>query len=176
MPAQDFLIVEDGSGTPDANSYVSYADFTQYLTVYNYKDLLLLTESQLVSALLKGKDYVDTFSYKGVKTYSSQFLQFPRLECFPTGEQLPLPFDSVPTKVKRAQMAAAIEELKGVELLPTISPSDFVKREKVGPIETEYSDALKTGMSTPSFYSVDSLLKEYLTTRNSKYSFTTVRV
>lgn len=176
MPAQDFLVVEDGSGTPDANSYVSYADFTQYLTVYNYSDLLLLTEAQLVSALLKGTDYVDTFSYKGVKTYSSQFLQFPRLECFPTGEQLPLPFDSVPSKVKRAQMSAAIEELKGVELLPTISPSDFVKREKVGPIETEYSDALKTGMSTPSFYSVDSLLKEYFTNRNSKYSFNTVRV
>lgn len=176
MSAQDFLIVEDGSGTPDANSYVTYDEFTDYLTLYNYTDLLLLTESSLVSGLLKGTDYTETFSYKGVKTYSSQFLQFPRLECFPTGQELPLPFDAIPSKLKRAQMTAAIEQLKGTDLLPTVAAADFVKREKVGPIETEYSDALKTGMTTPTFYSVDALLQDYLTTKNGKYSFTTKRV
>ena len=35
MAAEDVLIIEDGTGVPNANTYVTLAEYKDYLTMYN---------------------------------------------------------------------------------------------------------------------------------------------
>lgn len=173
----DSIIVEDGSGKEDANSYVSLAELLDFASLYDYPDVLTLTEQQQVAAILKACDYVESFSYRGIRAYSSQALEFPRLECFPTGAALPLPPDNIPSKLKRAQLYAATLSATGTELFPNVDSSSFVTKEKVGPIETEYANAAQLGMTRPIFTGIDSLLADYLTAGTTgRYAIRTVRI
>jgi hypothetical protein len=178
MPASDLLIVEDGTGKPDANSYVDLTTFLGFCTMYDYADVLTLEEEQQVAALLKAKDYIETFYYRGIPSVQDQALSFPRVECFPVGAFLPIPSDKVPEKIKRAQMSAAVLSAQDVDLQPTVHPGGFVVKEKVGPIETQYADGVANGMSIPVFTGVDSLLQDYIQTgvgSGGRYSLRTIR-
>lgn len=179
MPASDLLIVEDGTGKPDANTYVDLQTFLDFCTMYDYADVLTLEEEQQVAALLKAKDYVETFYYRGIPSVQDQALAFPRMECFPAGAFLSIASDKIPDKIKRAQMSAAVLSAQDIDLQPTIQPGGFVVKEKVGPIETQYADGVSNGMSTPVFTSVDSLLQDYIQTgvgSFGRYTLRTIRV
>ena len=177
MPAADLLIVEDGTNVEDANSYVTLTEFTAYCTLYAYQDVLDATEEAKVAALVKACDLLETYSYRGIRTYETQSLQFPRLDCVPRGAYLPIPLDKIPTSLKRAQMAAAVSSAQGIDLQPVVQPGGFVTKEKVGPIETEYADGIANGMTTPIFTAVDAMLADYLQTAgNGRYAIRTLRV
>lgn len=69
----------------------------------------------------------------------------------------------VPGNVKIAQMQLAIESFKGVDLMPTSGATPFIKREKIGPIETEFSETVGAASgSGPNFPFVDALLAPFL--------------
>lgn len=177
MPAADLLIVENGMGVENANSYVTLYAFVAYCTLYDYSEILELSEEAQVAALVKACDLLQTYKYRGVQTYTQQGLAFPRLECFPRGASLPIPFDKVPTPVKRAQMAAAISSAQGINLQPNIDPGGFVIKEKVGPIETEYANGMSNGLTMPIFTAVDAMLADYLQYGGSgRYALKTLRV
>lgn len=178
MPASDLLIIEDGTNVENANTYVSLDDFVAYCTLYDYQEVLELTEEAQVAAIVKACDLLETYSYRGIRAYETQNLQFPRLECIPRGAILPIPFDKIPTAVKRAQMAAAVSSSQGIDLQPVVEPGGFVTKEKVGPIETEYADGVAQGMTMPIFTAVDSMLSDYLQIGGSggRYSIRTIRV
>jgi len=140
------LIIEDGTGVVDANSYVTTDEFKTYALA---RGITVPSDAEIDVALLKAIDYLEIKPcYAGYKINEEQSLAFPRDA-----------FTGIPKNLKIAQIRLAIAVLEGVDLLPIISgnSSDYVIREKVGPIETEYASGSQfSGQAT--FIAVDALL------------------
>lgn len=121
------IIVEDGTGKSDAESYIDLA----YLQVYATKrglDITGITESNII----KGQDYFESaYQFKGTKLKETQALAFPR---YINNEVV------YPARIKNAVCELAIKS-KSAELLADSERA--TKREKVGDIEIEYSEYSK---------------------------------
>lgn len=158
------LIIEDGTGKVDAQSYVTVDEVRAFavargLSVPSSDDA---GNAQIETALVQAADYLETnLCYQGKKASSLQALQWPRSgvyfddECYSK--------TAIPANLKTAQIRLALEVLKGIDLMPTISgtASDFVVKEKIGPIETEYANPSNyDGRAT--FTAVDALLASLL--------------
>jgi hypothetical protein len=168
------LIIEDGTSKPDSNSYVSVADARIYAS--NRGTIFTGTDDEVAAMLIQAMDYLEAQAcrYQGSKTLPTQALQWPR-----TGVYLdcqPWPSDAIPPQLIAAQVQLAMAVQAGYSLLPNYSAADFVIREKVGPIETEYANPLSVGI-TPTFGAVDALLAPLFgECATNKFSIRTIRV
>lgn len=152
------LIIEDGSGVTNANSYVTVQEYRDYATPRGV--VLPVSDSEVETQLILAMDYLETQCWKGVATYDGQALAMPRDEIYIGGSLIAS--DHVPGKIKYAQMQLAIQVNNGVDLMPTVAGgSASVVREKVGPLETEYATSLTVG-TQPYFKSISALLAPYL--------------
>lgn len=143
------LIVEDGTGLPDANTYVDLTYAAQYLENTGRKDAWgLFSTAQKSAGLIQGTDYLDQVfrkRYKGIKFSSTQRLEWPRNDVFDELGEL-VPADEIPEGVGDAQVEYAFEAA-GSPLAPTPEASAtggqvIGLREKVDVLETDvrYSD------------------------------------
>lgn len=135
------LIVEDGTNVPDANSFVTEDMIVSYaaargVTIPNTSD-----EEKDAAAVLgiQAIDYLNALSWKGVKTYPDSLVPFPRSGL--TGYT----DTQIPAAIKQAQLQLSVIAKSGIVLLPNTASGATIKREKLGPIETEYSE--KFGVS-----------------------------
>ena len=139
------LIVEDGTGMMDSNSYVSVAEADAYFKLRGITSWANLPTEDKESALVNGTDYIGVrwSCLKGEVLNEFQALAFPRDA-----------WDGIPEAVKRAAMeyamAASEDELW---LRPTVDPSGLAvaeRTEKVGPIEerVKYGVNNVTGVGT----------------------------
>ena len=121
------LVIEDGSGLSNAESYIDLA----YLTAYATKRGLAIagiTEANIIKAM----DYFESaYQFKGTKLVETQALAFPR---YINNEVV------YPVRIKNAVCELAIKS-KSAELLADSERA--TKREKVGDIEIEYSEYSK---------------------------------
>lgn len=102
------------------DTYNTIEELTAYATA---RGITLALDEEIL--LIKAMDYIESRSYWGYKTDSEQELEFPR-----NGDE------TVPAKIKKAQLIAAIIIDSGVDLFAPIERG--IKREKVDIIETEY--------------------------------------
>lgn len=102
------------------DTYNTIEELTAYATA---RGITLALDEEIL--LIKAMDYIESRSYWGYKTDSEQDLEFPR-----NGDE------TVPAKIKKAQLIAAIIIDSGVDLFAPIERG--IKREKVDIIETEY--------------------------------------
>lgn len=153
------IIVEDGTGVVNANSYVTVAEYEDYAEPRGV--VLPATESDKERQLILAMDYLEIQPWKGATTYPLQSLAWPRDAVYLSGALLE--DDVIPQKIKFAQMQLAIQVNAGVDLIPTVTSESVgaVVREKVGPIETEYSSFSNVG-TQPYFASIRALLAPYL--------------
>jgi hypothetical protein len=132
------LVVEDGTGKADAESYVSVADTDTY---FSDRNITTWTGTDAVkeAALRKATEYLDaTYSWAGSGVVeTTQALGMPRKDLY-DNEARDIS-ETVPTGLKRATMELALASLSA-ELLPNQTNSDYVKKEKVGTLEIEYMD------------------------------------
>lgn len=126
------LLVENGSGVENANSYVSEAELQQYAD-----DRGITLTGDLDQLLIKAMDYLEGLSFIGIKKTEEQELQWPRRYVRIDGYCIAN--DEIPKELKKAQLAVAISIEEGNSPLSVIERS--TKREKVGPIEVEYMDS-----------------------------------
>lgn len=167
------LIVEDGSIVADANSYVDLVFARAYADA---RGLSLPTDdTELEQQLIASMDYLEAqrARYQGDKTDPlNQELQWPRtgvyIDC------VAFPSDEIPKELKNAQCQLAVEVNSGVALFPT-QEGAFITREKVGPLETEYSEKIGT-TAQPSISSVDVLLEPLFFPCGQKYTLTSLRI
>lgn len=169
------LIVEDGSNVPDANSYASVATIRTYLS--NRGVTLPADDDSVAAMIIQGMDYLATKAceYQGTRTYTDppQSLDWPRTGVVLNG--LAFPEDQIPQQLIAAlgQLVKAVNS--GIDLMPSTTAADYVTREKVGPIETEYADPTLVGMS-PSLSAVDAFLAPLFGECASFKGFSTYRV
>ncbi len=152
------LIIEDGSGVANANSYVTVAEYRAYAAPRGVS--LPAADAAVETQLILAMDYMEAQCWRGIPSYDDQSLSMPRDEIYIGGSLIAS--DAIPGKIKFAQMQLAIQVNAGVDLMPTVvGGSALVVREKVGPLETEYATSLTVG-TQPYFRSISALLAPYL--------------
>lgn len=140
------LIVEDGSGLPNAESYVSVSTAAAYLTAMGSPDFADAQLSEQEAALRRATQYLDTrYTFIGEPMTDTQALQWPR--------------SGAPVWPVRGIVAACCE-LAGRALNDALwSDQDDaqITRETVGPITVEYAHGQNDGQVR--FAIVDGLLR-----------------
>ncbi len=132
------LVVEDGSGLANAMSFVSRADYIAFALA---RGVVIADDAAADVELVKAMDFLKSRCYRGDPTLMTQALPFPRhAEQF--DGTLTFPDDEVPKPMIEAQMHLALAVHAGVDLMPNVATGQAsVKREKIGPIETEYDQS-----------------------------------
>lgn len=141
------LVVENGSGLPNAESYISVADTLAYAT------LMGLTWAPGTTALAEGALRRATVwlearyrnRYIGYKVNRrNQALEWPRHDAYDRNDDY-IPFTTIPVEVIKANAEAAIRELADPgSLSPDITTGEIEKRIKVEGIEIEYANVSGT--------------------------------
>lgn len=151
------LIVEDGTGLSNAESYASVAFADAYFAARmssswdsstSHKEMLLRLATDHIDAVYGQR-------LKGTKGTLSQALQWPRIGVYVDGYEYPV--DEVPIEIQRACCEFAYAA-NTQTLLPTLEQG--VKREKIDVIEIEYDEF---SSRLPKFTKAASLLAKYLT-------------
>ena len=150
------IIVEDGSNVANANSYVSLTDLRSYALARGVT--LSAVDATLESQVFKAMDYIESFRsrFQGVKSYQSptyvspQLLQFPRSEF--KDSQLGIyidcnriDFDVIPTELINIECQCVMAINAGVNFANFTQSQQFVIKEKIGPLETEYAKPSEGG-------------------------------
>lgn len=149
------IIIENGSNVANANSYVSVADARTYAA--NRGVALSIDDDEVAKLLIKATDYLESKAceYQGSPTNSDQALAWPRICVSLNGADVLS--DSIPKKLKDAQIQTAMAISEGFEPLGNVSAGDYVVEETVGPITTKFADPSKVGVA-PKLHGVDALL------------------
>jgi hypothetical protein len=155
------LIIEDGTGKPDAEAYRSVADHKTYCIArgiaFSTDDTVLEQQAR------KATDYIGQAyrtKWAGFRKTAEQALDWPRYEVAkrdaPGGFQQYAAFypsDTVPVEVGNAQSELMTRIATLGDLAPDLQRG--IKREKVGQLETEYDT---NSSQSPRFPAVDNLL------------------
>ena len=155
------LTVETGTGSADSDSYISVADATAYHALMGNTNWGLLTNTEKESALRRAAAYMEGAyrqSWRGTRLYRTQALSWPRYGACVDG--FDLPSNEVPSDIPLAQADLALKAAAG-DLAPDIERA--VIREKVGPLETEYSPY---GSQVTSYRAIALRLSPYLLAQN----------
>jgi hypothetical protein len=139
------LIVEDGSGLPDAESFASVAQADARVLAHAAPAVvtawLALTEAAKENKLRQGAEFLRSWFYsewKGLPATSGQGLPWPRLEAYDE-RGTPIGYDSVPLLVVNANidLAAAAAANPSLPLGGSVAPTNGAVLEEevtVGPI------------------------------------------
>ena len=134
------LVVEDGTGLSNANSYISVAEADTYHSNRGNTEWAAATNEEKEQALILATQYLDgryRKKWKGVKSSVSQALSWPRISVYDEdGYSLD---GTIPSRLTYATAEAALAKIKGTDLTPELDRGGQVRRERVGSLETEYS-------------------------------------
>lgn len=151
------LVVEDGTGLPNAEAYISVTNADAYLLARGNAAWSALTTEAKEQALRNGADYmigVYGSRWKGARKTAEQALDWPRTGVVANG--FDVADDTVPAAVARANAELAVRASAG-ELLGDQGAQ--VKQETVGPISVTYADGARQATR---YAAVDGILGAYL--------------
>lgn len=172
------LVVEDGTGKANAESYISVADADTYHSARgNAAWAAIATDALKEEALRRATDYMlqkYRLRWYGERVSTTQALDWPRnwVEyqdyayitqngAQTIGGYLYYPADEVPEEVKRACAELA---LKAASATLYADQTQQKTRVKVGPIETEYD---KHSSQSTRYVAIDGLLSPFLKSRSA---------
>lgn len=168
------LVVEDGTGKVDSNTYVDLADIRAYALARGVT--LSADDTVLESQVFQAMDYLESKRdcYQGKKVYpeTPQALQWPRYPVYIDG--FIVDASTIPTELKDAECQLVMQVHAGVDLMPT-SEDAFITEEKVGPLTTKYSDKIRTSLE-PQMNTVKALLQPLYKSGCGQYGLKTIRV
>lgn len=151
------LTVETGAGVEGANSFATLAQARDFALLRGV--VLSATDSVLTAYLVKATDWLKQKSYLGTKTNAGEaYLPWPRSGLIVDEEVFDE--DTVPSAIVEATCQLCIEQQNGAILFPALVDPE-VKREKIGPIDTEYV----TGRTSPRMPAVDAILAPWIVQR-----------
>ena len=166
------LIVENGTGKSDAESYVSVTDADTYHSNRSNTTWAALSTAAKESALRKATDYMVgnyRLKWKGRRVLSTQSLDWPRAgvileeyNVYPSYGLFQVSYTIVPNEVKNACAELALRVSVGTTLADDITQQAIKKT--VGPITVEYS---KDAPVYTVYRQIDMMLKAYLMTNGA---------
>lgn len=163
------LIVEDGSGKANAESYASVAAATIYHANFGNAAWDNADSDIQESALRRATSYIDTnYRFKGERHSAEQALSWPRYGVVVDGYELAE--IAIPSRLVHATCELALRALTG-GLMDDVA-AQYVESVKVGPIERTMSAPANGGQRR--FAAIDSLLRD-LVRGSSGNSVTVVR-
>lgn len=170
------IIVETGAIVPNANSYVTIKEAQEYAVARGLK--VFKDDKHTSECLIRAMDYLAAFRYKGLQTSLTQSLSWPRTGVYVKGYLPAYDENSIPNEFRLAQIEIAIAIADGVVVFANSGKTvegdtGSVKKEKVGPIETEYFSPRLPTIEKLDLPYVDKLLRDYL---DVTPRLTTVRV
>lgn len=153
------LVVENGTGLPNAESYVSVADATaRHAALGNTGWATVATDALREQALRRATVYMEQAyrqRWKGTRLLREQALSWPRYGAQVDGADIASTV--VPVDVANTCADLALKAVAG-DLNADVTPR--VIREKVGPLETEYD---RYGPQSTQYRGIDMALAPYLT-------------
>jgi hypothetical protein len=171
------LVVEDGTGKADAESYISVADADTYFSNRGNAAWAALSTAQKEQNLRKATDYLGQVyrqRWKGTRVSGEQALDWPRAYVsrddinYTNGEGYVVisgyyywPSDEVPTLVKNS-CAELAYRASVADLAPDVG--QHVLREKIDVIEVQY-DPYSPQYTT--YRAIDNMLAPFLSTGSS---------
>ena len=154
------LTIETGAGLPDAESYASIAAADVRCASLGLTAWATLAEADKEIALRKAMIFMATYRtrWAGRRAYQRQALDWPRYNVVVDG--FTVPSTSVPLDVVNACIDLAVRAGSGEDLLPDLDTgSNAIKKDKTGPLETEYFQ--NTTDARERFVAVDVILAPY---------------
>lgn len=151
------LTVETGTGSASSESFASVAQADTRLADLGFTNWATLSTTEKEQALRRATAFMEqTYRnrWKGTRLLRAQALSWPRYGV--TFEGFPVDSTTVPTEVVNTCIDLAFKAA-GADLLP--DQTRAVKREKVGPIETEYVEFASQGTR---YASADGALSPFL--------------
>lgn len=154
------LIVEDGTLVANADSYITLAAARVYADSRGLS--LAGSDAEAERQLRRGFDYVEAYRdrFKGAKVDPTQMTQWPRYGAYVDGRYIDT--ITIPTELKYAQVQVAAAIQSGLDVTPNSTGESFVVREKVGPIETQYSESVASS-GVPILRTAEQLLAALIT-------------
>lgn len=129
------LIVETGSGNPEANSYVTVDYVGSYLAD---RGVAVPSTEKLIPMIVQAVDFMESIPrYKGRKTNPDQALAYPRAGLRSNGQ--PLPEDSIPVQLKKAQAQLVMDQVQSGKPLLSSKTEYVLKRRTLGPLTQEWA-------------------------------------
>jgi len=179
------IVVEDGTGKPDANSYVSLAGLKAYADA---RGLAYGTDDNAIqAALIRATAWLDATyraRFPGVRSNAGQALQWPRraghyeygvyvTDRYSTtvydAEGVPIAVNSVPQVLVNAECEAAVREIASPGgLAPDLDRGGAITRLQAGSVEIEYSGNAPAGTT---YQAIDAVLSSILTGGSESSSF-----
>lgn len=155
------LVVEDQTGLPNANCYVSVKEFTDFAELngiaYDDKD-----EDELAIFIVKATNFIDSFETQmiGKRLNPEQALAFPRIKTKSCSGSMYL-YDM--RNLKKALFYCVEAQCSGFSLLPiSVSKDDIIKKEKIDTLEVQYHEKLLDDVMLGRFPMVERYLSLYL--------------
>ena len=171
------LILEDGTGVANANSYVSQADVNAYVTQYiPASDAVwtLIATGDKDNWIIQGTEIVElTYRarFRGSKGTKAQALYFPAVGVTLASSGYALDSDVVPTDLTDAVAYASVRLSEGKIFFGDKDDSSTIKREKLKAgsveIDTEYAN---TANGVQVFPKIETLLSDLLKAGSSQVS------
>lgn len=139
------LVIENGTGLPNAEAYSSVADCSDWAVKY-YGHSLTGSDADKEAAIRRAVAYMDGLRWKGTRTTGRvQALAWPR-SGVPDCEGSTIAANSIPQEVIFAQHVLARAEFQSPGILsPSVTLGAVTKREKVDVIEVEYDTSRLQG-------------------------------
>lgn len=152
------LIVETGEGLKTANSYITLDEAKEYLTLRSVE----FDEASIESKVILACDFLTFagFSFKGEKTNFEQSLDFPRKNLFIGHTEISS--KSVPQQVKTAQLELLKLRIESPQLFEVMSYQDFIVKEKIDVIETQYASPAEIAEVMSRMKTIDNILLPFI--------------
>tara|TARA_R110000772_G_C13310282_1_gene440283 strand:+ start:18602 stop:19402 length:801 start_codon:yes stop_codon:yes gene_type:complete len=167
------LIVEDGTVVANADTYMSLDEATTYHIGRGNAAWLIISQGDKEASLRNATTYMIEnyrFTWNGLRKDVAQTLDWPRIDVFLdpaiSGENGVYPYEVsnviVPEEVKMACGALSLRA-STADLYP--DQSQVIIREKIGPLETEFSEFSPTKVR---YSSIDAMLRPYLANNGAR--------
>lgn len=135
------MIIEDGTGLNNANSYVSLDYANDYFFARSNDVWQNLEEDKKAVCLIKATDYVDsTFKWRGIKSTAEQSLRFPRKNLIDDDGYT---IEGIPNALKDAVCECAVLISSGAQMFKKQSEKGVVTSEKIGDLAFTYDVTTK---------------------------------
>lgn len=147
MPDSSTLVVEDGTGKADANTYVSLTDANTYLEDNPYVSVWTAAADDVKTwALITATRLIDTYmSFIGSKTTTTQALEWPRTGGTNKCSNLEVAETFIPQSLKFAVVELAVDLLTSDKTRVSGTDQSMISSIKVDVISIQYDTPMKTG-------------------------------